>query len=102
MKINIEIPEWADERRIAILAGIELVALKNPGDKWLIKTSRCSQCGKCCMRIKKLPDGTRTKCEHLEFDGSEYKCGFRGGRPYDCTVSISNLPECTERLEYGR
>ena len=72
MKIELELPDWVEERSINILAGIELVAKKYPGQPWQVKTSRCISCGKCCIRIEKYEDGTRGPCEHLKEDGNKY------------------------------
>ena len=49
MRIEIDIPDWADERHIRILAGRELAAAKLAHeDFWRVKDVRCNHCGKCC------------------------------------------------------
>jgi len=46
------LPEWAEDRHIYILAGMERIATKKANENVLwIKTKRCNHCGKCCMNI---------------------------------------------------
>lgn len=104
MEIEFELPKWAwdedgEKRIIHILAGIEQIAYLDPHDgKFYVKTSRCSRCGKCCIRMN---------CEYLEKEpgkGSKYRCNKVIGhglmRPYLCCVSEpDNIPECTSKYE---
>ena len=91
MKIELELPEWTDERNIYIMAGIELAAYKNRGGKWLVKTERCNQCGKCCMNLRlehpfPVIDG---RCAHLEKEpgkAPKYRCALGLQRPFGCCV----------------
>jgi len=106
MKIEIEIPDWAQERAIYIMAGIELAAYKIPGKKWKVKTSRCNMCGKCCMNLdpKKHPFPViNGRCVYLlKRPGKEekYECGLRISRPFRCCVGTTKVvPECTEKFE---
>jgi hypothetical protein len=103
MKIEIEIPDWCDERAIRIMAGIELVAYKMPFEKWKIKVSRCNMCGKCCMTSNipyPLVDG---KCIHLKKrpgNNDRWECFLRIQRPFGCCVATpQNIPECTVKYE---
>ncbi len=100
MKIEVEIPDWTEERTIYIMAGIELVAYREPGKKWKIKAGRCNLCGKCCMNLGKrhpfpVIDG---RCIYLIRESkTTYECGLRISRPFGCCVGIpQNMPECTE------
>jgi len=84
MKIEIEIPDWCDERNIYVLAGIELAAYKDFNeDVFHIKTSRCIQCGKCCrdLRGKQYPLKENKDCLHLDEFG---KCSLGATRPLPC------------------
>ena len=79
-----DLPEWTDERHQYILAGIELAAYKHAGKKWMVKTSRCSQCGRCCQTVA---------CSLLTDDNL---CSLGTERPFRCCVlETKNIPECT-------
>jgi Fe-S-cluster containining protein len=94
MKLTIEIPEWAKDRVIVIMAGIEHLATKEPNENFIrYKTVRCNRCGKCCMRLfnhtfpMPVIDG---RCVHLvKASGIEeiYECGLGPMRPFLCSMS---------------
>jgi hypothetical protein len=88
VKIEIEIPDWADGRHVYVFAGIELAAFKHAGAPWRVKSSRCSMCGKCC-------EG----CIHLTSDGPKRVCELGMNRPFACGTSAvpNRVSECTER-----
>lgn len=104
MKIELELPKWADERNIYILAGIELAAYKVRGKKWLVKTERCNMCGKCCFNVKgryPLP-AIRGQCPHLVKevgDNDRWLCGLGANRPFGCCIGVTNEEYCSERFE---
>lgn len=88
MKIELDLPDWVEERHIRIFAGIEEVAKKLQGQPWQVKRERCDYCGRCCMN---LPDNWRhgvkmmddkQVCKHLGKDGSKYVCTI--DRPFFC------------------
>lgn len=91
MKIEIEIPEWAQERHIRIMAGMELLAYKPYGEDILyVKTSRCSMCGKCCTMLPDrffLPtiNGTCTYLQRNE-NSKVRECSLTLNRPFTCCV----------------
>jgi len=95
MKIEIEIPDWADERHIYVFAGIELLAFKHVDEAWKIKTSRCTMCGNCCRNFKGVD------CEHLKQDGTRWVCGLGLARPISCSFSAgsSRYEGCSEKFE---
>ena len=104
MKIELEIPEWANKRRIIILAGTELVAQKDPDwDYWEVKSIRCNYCGQCCMTFS--PNSNETpfgvddegKCKALRKEGDGWVCGAGVKRPYACLFDPlkENTPECS-------
>ena len=86
MKIEVTIPDWATERHLYILAGIELVAFKHVDKDWKVKISRCSMCGKCCEKLG---------CEHLN---NNKECDYNTARPWSCCIGVSNIEGCTEEF----
>ena len=89
MKIELELPDWTEERHIRIFAGIELAAIKKAEEDFFrVKDGRCIQCGICCTNLKNhsLPtiDGT---CIHLvDEPGREgmKRCNIALYRPRNC------------------
>jgi hypothetical protein len=107
MKIEIEIPDWADERHIYIMAGIELVAYKLLYEPWHVKTARCIMCGACCMNLKlsyfPMTGGT---CDHLlePLGDGVRECGQGATRPFICSAGMQrkgdkDRPKCTVEYE---
>lgn len=94
MKLELELPDWIDRRAIRVFAGIELIAYKFPWTPLMVKTSRCSMCGKCCMTVN---------CDHLEKepgDNDRWRCGLGIERPFVCcTAEPRNIPECTSKYK---
>lgn len=90
MKIELELPDWTEERVIQVLAGIERVAYKLPWSTFMVKTSRCSMCGECCRIIN---------CEHLvkePGDNNRWLCKLGTMRPYNCCVARTRkVKTCT-------
>lgn len=105
-QLTINLPDWVEEehRSIYVLAGIELVAYRVPGESWKIKIGRCNMCGKCCMNLKKhvfpLIDG---KCVYLQKEPGNnpmWRCGLGIRRPFGCCVGVpQKVPECTEKYK---
>ncbi len=89
-EIRVDLPEWCEGRHIYILAGIELVAYQLADKPMLVKTARCSMCGKCCE-----------DCKELIPDGSKLVCGLAIDRPFRCCIGrgLDRNPDCTERFE---
>ena len=89
MKLEIDIPEWAEGEVIRVLGGINLIAIKEPGKPLENKTKRCVRCGECC---RQLPDNWlyKTKdgvCEHLGDNGNgATQCNLGINRPTLCSV----------------
>ena len=89
MKIEIDLPDWVEERRLVILAGIECVASKEPSENyWKIKETRCNQCGMCCFDYPPTPYGVdgEGKCNKLRFDHGKWECLARTEKPYNCLL----------------
>lgn len=106
MRINIELPDWVDERHIRVLkdgkdnlfvlAGVEEVAkFLRTGphtERWQVKTARCDLCGECCMKVNSNwqfgVDGKTGWCRHLEWNEGwkGYLCDQGMGRPMSCSV----------------
>lgn len=96
MKIELDLPEWTEERHIRIFAGLEEVARKLHGKPLEIKVARCSQCGECC----KLDE-----CPHLVYSEGHkgFLCKPEGSvyrRPFTCASGDNaGQPHCSIRWE---
>lgn len=129
MKFTIEVPEWAKERTIYIMAGPEIMGVVCDGTLWM-KTVRCNLCGKCCLVDEDFPLGVKSGDEvgwsadvfvckflkkeiwHFEpFNGATvYVCTAGAYAPFTCNIGPSpvcgrehfkeNLPDCV--LEYEK
>lgn len=86
MRIELDLPDWVEERHIRIFAGIEEVAKKMQGKPWQVKVVRCNYCGRCCMNVPDNwvcgKDPETGNCQYLTKEGSKYVCGI--GRPFFC------------------
>ena len=109
MKIELDIPddivEDFKDRTIRVFAGIDLVAEKIRGDNWKIKTNKCSQCGKCCMDLRKehpfpVVDGRCIYLTQPEGYGGKYFCGLGLNRPFGCAISTPTADYCKVKYEY--
>jgi len=92
MKIEIEIPDFVpSERIIYIFAGIEKIGWIEPHTrKVFVKTSRCSQCGRCCARLD-CPELTKEVG-----DNDLWTCDRMSSRPFlCCATEPRNIPECS-------
>jgi len=105
--INLELPDWADERVIHIMAGIERIAYEYPWDQLMIKTTRCSMCGKCCMSLGEnhIFPVIYGRCSYLKKevgDNNRWLCDLGTFRPHACCVTksfLKRIPECTVKYE---
>ena len=94
MRIELDLPDWVDEKHIYVLAGVECVARRLTNTRyWEVKTSRCNMCGECCKHLSRhwprgarLVDGKWT-CDHLTYRANEYLCDYGRHRPYECCVA---------------
>ena len=88
MRLIIDVPEWAQERHIYIMAGIELLACKFYGEDIIhIKEERCNLCGKCCKNIRGGFHEDRDEnnnCVHLKKEGEVYICSKAISRSFLC------------------
>jgi len=109
MKITLEVPNKIvsdlKDRNIRVFAGIDLIAEKLRGDKWKIKTQKCSMCGKCCMNLKKdhifpVVDGQCVYLVNPPGYGDKWICGLRVNRPHGCAISTPTADYCTVKFEY--
>ena len=101
MKIELEIDDRFGESRLLILAGVELVASKNPWDSfWKVKTVSCNRCGECCMGNPSTiyGDDEEGNCKALikQSDGT-WECGAGQNRPWRCLDDPRDIPCCSIR-----
>ena len=92
MELTINIPDWAEDKNIYVLAGIELLAYKYVGHPMKEKVSRCDQCGDCCRNFKgdgsTWTDGT---CNYLR----DNVCSLGVERPFSCGMPNDKF-DCAE------
>ena len=109
MKIILDIPddivEDQKERNLRLFAGIDLIAYKNRGGEWMVKTRGCSMCGECCRNLPKehpFPtiDG---KCIYLINPpgyGDKWICALGINRPFGCGMEdTSFIKGCTVKYK---
>jgi hypothetical protein len=86
MQLVIDIPEWAQERHIYVMAGMELLAYLPYQGQVQVKTVRCNNCGWCCENPPKgaVPQGHDGACIYLETIGSAKECSLGLSRPWHC------------------
>jgi len=104
MKITIDLPEWAEERHIYVMAGIELLAHKLPDKPLYIKTERCNMCGKCCMDLSNRHPFpvVNGRCIYLQKEPGKnemWRCELAINRPFGCSVGIPRADYCPIRFE---
>ena len=96
MKVELDLPDWVDERHIYIVSGIEMVAYSLYGErKWYVKTDRCNMCGKCCTTSPKeylpFPRNEKGDCIHLRKSkkGDYGECILGVNRPWVCCTDLT-------------
>jgi hypothetical protein len=99
MKVSFDIPEWAGDKSLYLMAGFETVAYRHKDKPWMIKTSRCQSCGKCCENLPIKGTDEFGTCRSLYQDGDKKLCKFGVARPFGCCVVMCKLPECSQRYE---
>ena len=88
-KITIEIPDWALERNIYILAGTEHLATASfTRGVMYIKKARCTMCGVCCTNPPKtfMFPIVDNHCVHLVQEGKQLLCGLGIRKPFLCCI----------------
>jgi len=96
MRVVLDLPDWVEETRLSILAGIEHVARKRPGEPWEVKTARCSMCGACCKDCPDLEERQGYKQPNGEW---AKMCKWNAARPYHCCIGdgLKTTDKCTIR-----
>lgn len=101
-RITLDLPDWAQERHIYVMAGIELLAYKPYGkDIIYTKTARCNLCGWCCANPPPgaVPQGPDGACIYLETIGQAKECSLGVARPWHCCWSdpvLTKHPEAND------
>lgn len=108
MRLVFDLPDWADERHIYILAGVEMVAYKLYGEETIhIKKTRCNQCGQCCEGLTRwyFPLTDERACGYLHRLPDHTECELGIGRPMVCCTGLQqkgkygNHPKCSVEYE---
>lgn len=94
-------PEWAENQRYMLLAGMELLAIKEQDKHWEVKVDRCTFCGNCCMDMTpsefiKIDDEGR--CVRLIKEDDKWLCGARTDRPFRCLADPTVDCDITHRI----
>lgn len=101
MKLEIDLPDWCDERHLYFFAGQECFAYRlYPENILYLKTERCSVCGNCCRGQNPiLPNiGPSGSCIYLGAAGVDNECGLNvGDKPFRCCIDVHKpkTPGCT-------
>ena len=100
MRVELDLPDWVDERHIRIMAGVELVAQKlAQNDYWQVKETRCNRCGKCCMGFKPgkhIYPVVNGRCIHLKERNGKFECAIA---LYQSRACENDPPHFIERGE---
>lgn len=105
MIIQVEVPDGCvdgfGKEPLRIFSGITMVAYQYAGHPWMVKTSKCSQCGKCCENLKDDPIFPDGPCPKLVNDGDRRLCGLGINRIFSCSASDAVWFDkgCTVRWE---
>jgi len=109
MKITVDIPDWAKERRIYLFLGRECWMIWERGTIYK-KTMRCDQCGRCCMNLDESWDlGTKVEkgirmCKFLEYQRDGTWICRNKLVPFNC-IKAESLPgreftvDCIMKME---
>lgn len=106
--IKVEIPKWARERHIYVMAGIECLAVKPKDGPLYVKVERCNQCGRCCMNLGAAGHAFPViggRCAYLrEEPGTtdKFRCALGVYRPHICNVGYEPFPKiegCAMKME---
>ena len=103
--MKIDIPEWAQDTCIRVLANKELIIYKEPGKDSPIyeKTVRCSMCGACCMDLwgsAPFNHDDEGNCLKLEKNVDKWECRAGSMTPLRCISDPIDVPDCV--IEYKR
>jgi hypothetical protein len=116
MKIQIEIPEWVEKKRVCVFLGMDHYIAYDPiNDQWWRKVERCSLCGKCCIGqtyFGQQEIGGNKYCgaliqqqvpdPRIPPGQKSYLCGALGRMPWLCheeDPTVPLHPDCTIRWE---
>ena len=92
MRIELDLPDWVENKNIYVFANFELAARKITGKEWEVKIGRCNHCGECCKhyydRKGVLPTTKKGGCKNLEQRADGWWCKTR--IPISCLVSNLN------------
>lgn len=102
MKIVIEIPDWPEDeyKDIFVMFGQEQRAFYRHFEKvWHVKTTKCSQCGKCCMNLSApYPLKENGDCLFLGDDGPDQHPCTNPLRPFACIEGDRVMNRCGKNL----
>lgn len=112
MKLELEIPKWAEDKNIFVFANQELIAYKMHNElKLKVKVSRCLGCGACCesghpFKPEQLLTIKKAIAKGFNSDGpcpflGEEGCLLGNNIPFSCARSdcSQHFDKCTERFE---
>jgi len=103
MRIELELPEWANRSNLYILSETEPVAYKLKDRAWMVKVGHCRMDGECCMNHSKaFPFETIDgQCIYLKKEvgnNDRWRCGLGLFRPLQCCVGAGNK-DCSVTYE---
>ena len=91
VRIELELPDWANRSNLWILSDIEPIAYKLKDGSWMVKSDRCRMDGQCCTKhTAPFPfDTIDGQCIYLKKepgDNELWRCGLGLFRPFQCCV----------------
>ena len=107
MRIELELPDWANRSNLYILSETEPVAYKLKDGVWMVKVGRCHMDGQCCMGLdeRHIFPVINGRCIHLKKElgnNDLWRCGLGFFRPLQCCIAErSDMPNCTVKYEEG-
>ena len=103
MRIELELPDWANRSNLYILSETEPVAYKFKDGAWMVKVRQCRMDGRCCMiHSSAFPFPLNNgRCIYLKKEvgnNDRWRCSLGLFRPFQCCVGAGD-ESCSVKYE---